>query len=246
MKHLIFATTALIALAATAPVSATTVNISSVSGVWSDVNPNGAASGLGTASIQWGISTGDGRSGYNFISHVPPPVVLGIGQGFDLATFQHVNQPVTGTTITQATLDVTINFTTDLAGYGGLQVAHSQFIFNHNETPNACNPQPGCANDIVTAFLNPGNTTHFFANNHDYVFGITGFQVGNNAFASFSSAEGHTNSAELNAMFNDAGVFASAVPELSTWGMMLLGFAGVGTLAYRKRRQNDGLSNRVV
>ena len=38
----------------------------------------------------------------------------------------------------------------------------------------------------------------------------------------------------------------AAVPELSTWGMMLLGFAGVGTLAYRKRRQNGGLAIRIV
>ena len=30
---------------------------------------------------------------------------------------------------------------------------------------------------------------------------------------------------------------AQAVPELGTWGMMLLGFAGVGGLAMRKRRQ---------
>jgi hypothetical protein len=28
---------------------------------------------------------------------------------------------------------------------------------------------------------------------------------------------------------------AAAVPELSTWGMMLLGFCGVGLMAYRKR-----------
>jgi hypothetical protein len=37
----------------------------------------------------------------------------------------------------------------------------------------------------------------------------------------------------------------AAVPELSTWGMMLLGFAGVGTLAYRKRRQS-GVAIRFV
>jgi len=29
----------------------------------------------------------------------------------------------------------------------------------------------------------------------------------------------------------------AAVPEPATWGMMLLGFAGVGFMAYRKRRQ---------
>jgi hypothetical protein len=30
---------------------------------------------------------------------------------------------------------------------------------------------------------------------------------------------------------------APAVPELSTWAMMILGFAGVGFLAYRRKNQ---------
>jgi choice-of-anchor C domain-containing protein len=33
-------------------------------------------------------------------------------------------------------------------------------------------------------------------------------------------------------------VSVSAVPELSTWVMMLLGFAGIGLVAYRRSRQN--------
>jgi hypothetical protein len=33
----------------------------------------------------------------------------------------------------------------------------------------------------------------------------------------------------------------SAVPEPSTWAMMILGFAGVGLLAYRRRGQGHGL-----
>jgi hypothetical protein len=35
-----------------------------------------------------------------------------------------------------------------------------------------------------------------------------------------------------------------AVPEASTWGMMILGFAGIGFLAYRRKR--SGLAFRVV
>ena len=34
----------------------------------------------------------------------------------------------------------------------------------------------------------------------------------------------------------------AAVPELSTWGMMLLGFAGVGFVAYRRSRKDEGLA----
>lgn len=34
-----------------------------------------------------------------------------------------------------------------------------------------------------------------------------------------------------------AGTFTPAVPEPSTWAMMILGFAGVGFMAYRRRNQ---------
>jgi hypothetical protein len=32
-----------------------------------------------------------------------------------------------------------------------------------------------------------------------------------------------------------------AVPEASTWAMMILGFAGVGFMAYRRSRKDQGL-----
>jgi hypothetical protein len=48
-------------------------------------------------------------------------------------------------------------------------------------------------------------------------------------------------------MFTDAnwaGIAAaiSAVPEPSTWAMMILGFAGVGFMAYRRRNKSPALS----
>jgi hypothetical protein len=45
----------------------------------------------------------------------------------------------------------------------------------------------------------------------------------------------------LNVQFNNV----SAVPEPATWGMMILGFASIGFLAYR-RRKNGGLAFRVA
>jgi hypothetical protein len=46
----------------------------------------------------------------------------------------------------------------------------------------------------------------------------------------------------------DVGVvpIAQAVPEASTWAMMVLGFAGVGFMAMRKRRQDSSLSLRLA
>jgi hypothetical protein len=37
------------------------------------------------------------------------------------------------------------------------------------------------------------------------------------------------------------GGFASSVPEISTWAMLLLGFAGVGFAGYRRSRGQSGL-----
>ena len=38
----------------------------------------------------------------------------------------------------------------------------------------------------------------------------------------------------------------AAVPEPSTWAMMVLGFAGVGFLSYRRTRRNGGLTLRFA
>lgn len=44
--------------------------------------------------------------------------------------------------------------------------------------------------------------------------------------------------------FGNFLVATSAVPEPSTWAMMLLGFAGVGFMAYRRKQQHADGSNR--
>jgi hypothetical protein len=38
----------------------------------------------------------------------------------------------------------------------------------------------------------------------------------------------------------------AAVPEPSTWAMMVLGFAGIGLLSYRRTRRNGGLNFRIA
>jgi PEP-CTERM motif len=39
----------------------------------------------------------------------------------------------------------------------------------------------------------------------------------------------------------EAEIFAAAVPEPSTWAMMILGFAGVGFVAYRRKQNGPAL-----
>jgi len=59
----------------------------------------------------------------------------------------------------------------------------------------------------------------------------------------FVSAGGHITDFEHYRI--DVTPVAAAVPEASTWAMMILGFLGVGGLAMRKRRQ-DGQAFRLV
>jgi hypothetical protein len=235
MKKLLLATAML--LAATSA-QAATVTVTSVSGVWSDVDPN-VATGVGTTSIRWGQSTGFGRSGYDFTSNVPPPQVLGNGQQFDLATFTHINQPITGNAIEKAWLDVTINFTADFLV--GPQVANQQFIFLHNETPNNC-VGLNCSDDIVKAFLNVGQSNVYVDGLNIYTFGITGFEVGNVLFAQFNSPEGSSNTATLRASFDAVENFPSETPlPAAVW--MFGGVLGLyGMIAKgRRRRQKSYL-----
>lgn len=47
--------------------------------------------------------------------------------------------------------------------------------------------------------------------------------------------------AEGNVSIDDLSVTIAAVPETSTWAMMILGFAGVGYMTYRRRKQRAAL-----
>jgi hypothetical protein len=64
-----------------------------------------------------------------------------------------------------------------------------------------------------------------------------------------SSSEGHSNSGSTVQI--GYGIFASsdavaAIPEPSTWAMLLIGFAGIGFAAYRKRRVSAALRQKSM
>ena len=64
----------------------------------------------------------------------------------------------------------------------------------------------------------------------------TGFVTGNNLI------NGHINLGLTNVASFDPNAVASSVPEPSTWAMMILGFFGVGFVAYRRRNQSTALN----
>lgn len=221
-----------------APANAVDINIISVTGTWVDIDPNAlpGSSGLGTGSIRWGLPTNQPQSGYDFVGNAPQTFAL--GSGATLGTFTHINNPINaGSSITGATLALSISFTAPDLGIVVAKVLNSQFIFQHNETSNVGGNN--CCPDIVTAFLNPAQTELFSFGGVDYAFGVTGFQVNNQNFVSFSSPEGGTNNAFLRGTFADVTQFAVPGPAAGA-GIpgLIAACAGLWGLArHRRRRQ---------
>jgi hypothetical protein len=80
--------------------------------------------------------------------------------------------------------------------------------------------------DLFTSQLNAGNTSANYSNS---------FVLGANEFIDFAVGYG----ADGNFSFDSTSINATitGTPEPSTWAMMILGFAGIGFMAYR-RKQN--------
>jgi hypothetical protein len=78
-----------------------------------------------------------------------------------------------------------------------------------------------------------------FTNFHFAVTGDSTFYDG--TLGKWYNSEGHTATLGLYADFASGAVVAP-VPEPSTWAMMILGFVGVGFMAYRRSRKDRGLA----
>ena len=94
---------------------------------------------------------------------------------------------------------------------------------------------PGAPNDPSAL---QGKGLPFYTSNPDAAYGTTGA----NAFAkaTFDVNAGDVITIEATALpstYFDGAFAISAVPEPSTWAMLLLGFAGIGVITYRRSRR---------
>ncbi|MED5466551.1 MAG: choice-of-anchor K domain-containing protein, partial [Pseudomonadota bacterium] len=107
-KKLLIASAA-VALFAAGSAQAAVIQLTGVSGLWTTTNPSGpAVSGGGTNEIRWGTPANqqNQQSGYRFDGSAPPAVNVNENIDFDLGTFTHFNYPITGTSLSNASLTV--------------------------------------------------------------------------------------------------------------------------------------------
>jgi hypothetical protein len=210
-----------------------TINIDTVVGTWSDVQPVNTQqlSGVGTNEIRWG-TTNNTQSGYRFDGNAPQS---GITSPFDIGTFTHFNFPIQGTptpaSINSAVLDVILSGTiTDGTTPEEFSLT-SSFLFNHNETPNT--GSGNCCNDIVTLVSSTFSGDTVNIRGVEYVFGVTGFLQNGTPFNTFSTVEGQANVATLQGEFRVAPIPLPAGVLLL--GLGLAGMAGVRRMQARRK-----------
>lgn len=216
--------------------SAATLDITSVSGLWTSVNPESGISGVNSSTISWGTSTGYGQSSYTFVGVAPPPVIgLAADTAFNLGTFTHKNYPITGTTLGTAELTVNIGIKID----GSAQSVSSVFDFKHIETTNSgtCLPNStSVCDDLVTATTNAASSQTFNIAGTDYIFNVSGFLVGGAIFDSFLTAENADNVATLQASYSVAEQNIPPVPLPAAGWMLLAGLGGLGVARRARKR----------
>jgi hypothetical protein len=236
---------------ASAPANAVTVDFTNITGEWFDVTLLGGppigltGNGTANAQVRWGTDTGFGRSGYDFEAVGIPQLTVNPPAGSaltNIGTFRHVNQPISaGTSITNAKL----RFTTDVFVDGSyLDTVSFIYDFVHTETPNGADPCAfggangqgvnlvGCADRVQTVF---NSQSEFFTiDGNDYALDVVGFLVGNPGVAttSFLTQEEAVNTAFLRGKLV---LYSQAVPEPTTWAMLIAGFGLVGGMARRQR-----------
>jgi hypothetical protein len=214
------------------------VSITSLNASWLNIDPVSivaVGNGTTTATMSWGSGTGSGHSGYGFttattpIDNFLPPSPSG---AFDLGTWTHFNNPITGTTLSTARLQLAATIFVD-----GVSQCIKNFLFDfsHNETPNggtceATTPGVnvnGCA-DIVTIAYSLDSDT-FAVGDDVYTLNIL---AGSTYFETMEAAD------NAFVVEGELTLRSSVVPEPSALMLMGLGLGMLSFVSSKRRYKN--------
>jgi hypothetical protein len=259
MRELFVAAAFAAAIASPASASIVEVKFTNITGSW--FNPtftqattpntinNAAPLGAGSATVRWGVPSGQGQSGYDFVPLGDLVFQLdtatnssGVGT---IATFRHLNFPILSAD--GSLTGIKLNFNTDVL-IDGAFVTNTNFVyaFDHFETPNAANPcadggaqgvgvnANGCADRVLVNFAAASGA--FLVGQTEYALAVRGFLVGNDPVTQFWTAERLSNEATIRGQVVTRSL-AGVIPEPATWAMMIAGFGLVGAAARRRQPQ---------
>jgi hypothetical protein len=221
-----------------------TTTLTSIAGGVNGVN--GAASGSDFVNLSTPITTGSGiwtlttTVNFNVGANVPggagqfADIDVGFGGfGSTLTSAQGFGSTFTGFSdgrangVNQTSQFVVQNHTSNISGAFEAQTGSANFKMVIDTTNPTWTITITAPNGTVETINDANPTT------------LTEFGI------SLSAGDQVTSATFSNILLTDSSE-VSAVPEPSTWAMMMLGFAGVGFLSYRRTRRNGGLSLRIA
>ncbi len=218
--------------------TAATVDITGISGVWSNVTGGEkVTTSNGCATVSWGTPQGGSKSSYTFGAASTIDNLAADTQGA-LGTFTHATYPIdAGGGITGARLTVLIDLLID----GVAKTTSSVFAFNHWETDNtgtcpggtAADNANGCS-DRVQATLNVAASTGFTIGEDTYFFTVSGFTVDGLLLDEFWTKERATNTASLTGYYTLESNLP-AVPLPAAGFLLVAGLGALGAMGARRK-----------